>query len=595
MPNETLPRPFGKYVLTAALGEDALGRVYRALRMEDRAFVRLRILETAELSNEALLDAIQENGEIHGFLKNPAIARGVDMDAVEGVPYIAWSEPSGRTLDALFGKSRRAARKIPVEHALLIVEKMATALEHAYNTAIDGDRTLHGLVWPGFVIVSDDGEIRLSGFGLAEGILSSLKQPRLAHDIAPYLAPEEKERSEVGKNSDVFSAGVILLEFLTGRPTSADPLGSLKGGQGLPPPPMLPEIAAVLRMTLGPAESRYKSSGDLRRELGKLLFSGPYSPSTFNLAFFLNDLFRDEIEAETSARAAEQASVGTSTEIRIGAPTSEGSEIPGEPTQTLARTPALLPEADAAASARRGPVALIGALVVAAAIAGGFFLLFRRPRAPAPSPRPQPTRAAAVLATPTILPELAATPEVPTTAMSDVQFRDEVSKRLALEVDKLEAEMRRKAEPTPAPALVPAEPTRMEPTQPSAETTAAPTAPPVDAERAAPTAPPAPTRIVAREGTLVPLEEVDSPPKIARIVKPSYPPIALKARVGGIVVLRVLVSEKGAPAEIEVLRSAPAGLTEAATAAVRNWTFEPARKAGVPVRTWMTVPIPFEP
>ena len=47
-----------------------------------------------------MLDAIEENGEIHEFLKNPAIARGVDMDAVDGLPYVAWSEPNGRTLDA---------------------------------------------------------------------------------------------------------------------------------------------------------------------------------------------------------------------------------------------------------------------------------------------------------------------------------------------------------------------------------------------------------------------------------------------------------------------------------------------------------------
>src|ERR1700730_11454438 len=144
MPNESLPRPFGNYLLTAALGEDALGRVYRALRRSgEGVFVRLRVLETPELSAEALIDAIEENGEIHGFLKNPAIARGVDMDAVDGVPYIAWNEPTGRTLDALLAKSRALARKMPVEHALLIAEKIATALDHAYNTTIDGDRTLH--------------------------------------------------------------------------------------------------------------------------------------------------------------------------------------------------------------------------------------------------------------------------------------------------------------------------------------------------------------------------------------------------------------------------------------------------------------------
>jgi protein TonB len=100
---------------------------------------------------------------------------------------------------------------------------------------------------------------------------------------------------------------------------------------------------------------------------------------------------------------------------------------------------------------------------------------------------------------------------------------------------------------------------------------------------------------VIREGALIALEDVDSPPRIAKIVKPSYPPLALQARIGGIVVLRVLVSEQGTPLQIEVTRRVGYGMTDAAVEAVRRWTFVPARKAGVPVRTWMVIPIPFEP
>lgn len=596
MPNEPLPRPFGNYLLTAALGEDALGRVYRAIRLsEERVFVRLRILDSPEIANDALLDAIEENGEIHGFLKNPAIARGVDMDAVEGTPYIAWNESSGRTLEALLEKTRALSRKIPVEHALLIAEKIATALDHAYNTTIDGDRTLHGLVWPGFVAISDDGEIRLAGFGLAPGILPSLDRPRLAREIAPYLAPEERGTAAIGKNSDVFSAGVILLELLTGLPPTGNPLATLKGAGGVLPPPILPEIMAVLRMTLGPAESRYKSSGDLRRELGKLLFSGPYSPSTFNLAFFLNDLFREEIEVEGRARAREAAlEAGPASEAgRPAAPSRPPTAPPipmrAEPGQSSA--PLLLPRSHAS---RRSAIPLIGSLVVTAAIVGGIFVISRRPRdASAPAlPTPAATPLASIL-TPTLLPELEATPSGPTNAMSEAQFRDKVSKRLAVEVQKLEAEIRSKKPPPPAPAPAAIEVAPVEPSPVRAEPTAAPTVAPAEAPPA--TVAPDPTRAVVREGALVPFEEVDSPPKIARIVKPSYPAIALQARIGGIVVLRVLVSEKGAPLEVEVLRPARAGLTEAAVEAVHRWIFQPATKAGVAVRTWMVVPIPFEP
>ena len=204
MPTDKLPRPFGSYLLTAELKEDALGRQFRAVRLGDeKAFVRLRTLDAPELLVDPLLDAIDENGEVHGFLKNAAVARGVDMDSIDGVPYVAWSEANGRTLADLHAKGRSLNRRLPVEHALLIAEKIATALDHAYNTTIDGDRTLHGLAWPGFVTISDDGEIRLAGFGLAPGVLPAIGQPRLAKELAPYLAPEERAGGVVGRNSDV--------------------------------------------------------------------------------------------------------------------------------------------------------------------------------------------------------------------------------------------------------------------------------------------------------------------------------------------------------------------------------------------------------
>jgi protein TonB len=548
------------------------------------------MLDATELSAEAMLVAIEENGEVHEFLKNAAIARNVDMDAVDGLPYVAWSEPNGRTLDALIAKCRASGRKIPVEHALLICEKVATALDHAYNTTIDGDRTLHGLVWPAFVGISDDGEIRLGGFGLAPGVLPSLGKPRIAREVAPYLAPEEREQGAASRNSDVYSVGVLLYELLTGQPPPKDPLAAVKGAAGAPPPPVSPEILALLRMTLAPAQERYKSAGDLRRELGKLLFSGPYSPSTFNLAYFLSEVFRDEIDAETRARAEE---AGRTTETIVLAPPAGPSAAPPKAPQPAPAAARRVepPSLSVAEPARRSPLAAVGIVLAAAAIAGGIYVVSRKPAASTGQAAPAP--AVSARPTPTLLPELAATPAGPTNAMSESEFKDEVARRLALEMQKLETSARAKApSPTAPPAVVEAAP----PLQPTAAPE--PTSPPPVAAVQAPepTAVPAPTaRPTTREGALVALEDADTPPRISRIIKPSYPPLALKARIGGIVVLRVLVSEKGLPTQVDVVREGRAGLTEAAVTAVRRWTFEPARKDGVPVQTWISVPIPFEP
>jgi protein TonB len=112
---------------------------------------------------------------------------------------------------------------------------------------------------------------------------------------------------------------------------------------------------------------------------------------------------------------------------------------------------------------------------------------------------------------------------------------------------------------------------------------------------ARPTPLPEPTEAPARAAAPALSEAVDTPPKIQTVVKPVYPSFALRARIRGIVILRVLVGETGTPLDVEVVRGVGGGLTEAAVDAVRRWKFLPGRHNGVPVRSWTTVPIPFEP
>ena len=606
-----LPRPFGDYLLTASLGEDALGRVYRAVRVAgEKTFVRLRILESRELSEDAILDAIQEYGEIHTFLKNPAIARGVQMDAVDGTPFIAWNEESGRTLDTLMEKARTTGQRVPPEHALLIAEKTASALDHAYNTTVDGERTVHGLVWPGFVCVTDDGETRLAGFGLAPGILHSLDRPRFSAEIAPYLAPEVRASRKLGRNSDVFSVGVLLYELLSGQlPSDDDSFDDLRTLAGEDGGTLTPEVIALLRTALAPADSRYQSPVELRRELGKLLFSGPYAPSTFNLAFFLSHAFGTEIEAEGDARKdelrREPRASGSKGPPSAAVKAQSSGSARERPVPAPARAVSIPAPPGGKGSQGKRPVAVVVAALLIAAVAGALYVLTRAPEGPAAVPLSRSSAVETPAFTPTALP----TPEIaaPTVQMTDAQFQDEVSRRVAQEIRRLEENLNKKEEKARA-ARAGAEPvapavsvdTRAE------EATPAP-APGVEAA-AEPVSSPSPEPVrPAREagissGTPPPAEasatipeEAVLPPRIKRIVKPNYPPMALRQRIGGIVILRVLVSETGRPLEVEVTRGVRGGLSEAAAAAVRRWTFEPATRNGEPVPAWTTVPIPFEP
>jgi TonB family protein len=89
-------------------------------------------------------------------------------------------------------------------------------------------------------------------------------------------------------------------------------------------------------------------------------------------------------------------------------------------------------------------------------------------------------------------------------------------------------------------------------------------------------------------------EQVDTPPVPITQINPVYPERALKDRVRGLIILRVLVSEDGLPVRITVDKGAREDLIKASVEAAQQWRFQPARKDGRPVRTFAILRFPFE-
>src|SRR5712692_530484 len=181
----SFPRQFGEYVLVAQLGDDGLGTVYRALHSSDeKRFMRLRVLQSPELLPESVCSAIRNNSERATAIEHKTIVLRPEMGIYEGVPFMAWYESAGWTLDVVLAKLRAMGRQIPVEYALLITERAAAAVAHAWYAVVEGEPFHHGLLWPGFISISNEAEVRVGGFGLAEAVLPALNRPRLLRDIA---------------------------------------------------------------------------------------------------------------------------------------------------------------------------------------------------------------------------------------------------------------------------------------------------------------------------------------------------------------------------------------------------------------------------
>lgn len=284
------PRRLGSHLLIGQLGEDCLGSVYRALHATDeRRFVRLRILQSPELSPPAIFSAIARHGESVARLSHKAIVQQAELSISEGTPYCAWYENAGWTLDVVLSRLRAAATPLPIPFALLIAERVCAALKHAWFSPVEGAPLRHGLLWPGFISISNDAEIRLGGFGLAEGVLPTLSVGRVARDIAPYLAAEARATGQIGPTSDTYSAGVLLLELLScRRPSPTAPDATLGSEDRFPE-----GIRNLLNRCFAAPSDRF-SVLELHRTLQDQLAAMPAPVSSADLALFLYTLLNPE-------------------------------------------------------------------------------------------------------------------------------------------------------------------------------------------------------------------------------------------------------------------------------------------------------------
>ncbi|MGA7990691.1 MAG: energy transducer TonB [Thermoanaerobaculia bacterium] len=637
------PRLFGPYVLTRVIGSDPFGEVWRgglagAPRLQPFSF--FRTFTSAAIDRAALLAAMETAVQLVDEVQGPSVSRGTVLGVIDDIPFLATEYVAGRPLASLLA-GRVLGAVMSAEHGLLIAERLLAALEAGVPVERDtGAR--HGFLVPAFVFVSNEGETRVLGYGLGTGLLPSLGVPRVRQAFAPYIAPEVLVSGKPGTPGDLYGVGAILFEALTGKPPL--PGVALEAVEtstlAIDGSPVPEDIRRLLRRALHPdPETRDRDVGAYRRDLSALIYGGPYAPSTFSLAFFLQKNFERAIQREETEVAAEEelglaalASARPAAAIVPGVRKRSRVDSGGDVKKPDAAGPASKPDATggsrvpavAPPSVRSTPskvtapvhlvsgppkkktlggtpvwaVALGGAAVLAA---GAFFALRPSARPPAlvPASAPRPTTAP---------PTPAPAPAPIVVGKDDPLFQAAVQKKLEEELKKQDVRATRQQE-----AAAKKKRAEMDRAAESArrvreiDDDARAAREKSDREEAGRIAREAAAKrredaraVVApasvKEGDVVDLAECDTPPVPIRQVGAVVPPGALQQPVSATVLTRVLVGETGKPERIEILRDATPslGLAAASRRALEQWLWKPATKAGRNVRTWLPVEVPFK-
>jgi serine/threonine-protein kinase len=263
---------FGRYEILDKLGEGAMGVVYRARDQSLGRIVALKMLSAELAAEDELYKRFQREAEAVGRLNHPNIVTVYDLGDAEGQLYMAMELLEGDDLRDLIDRST----PIPLAERSRILIEICKGLGYAHSKGV-----IHRDIKPANIHVTSGGRVKLLDFGLARVTTrSGITRRGMILGTPDYMSPEQAMGKELDQRTDIFSAGGVFYEFLTGqKPFKGKTLHSvLYQIISEDPEPVLtlsPELparlaAVVHRMLHKDPQKRYASMGDAEADLRKI-------------------------------------------------------------------------------------------------------------------------------------------------------------------------------------------------------------------------------------------------------------------------------------------------------------------------------------
>jgi len=298
---------YGRFVLQSEDARTSAGSFFRAVQLGAGGYERHVELFRTELLVPEVAQAVADGLKAGLQVQHAQVARGLEAGRIDKTGFVAVEMFEGRSVGELMERSQTEGHPFAADHALLIASKAAAALE-----AAQARKQIHGFLVPEFVHVSHDGEVSVRAFGLPPRLLRQANSVGVRE--AGFMAPEVDGSSPLDIRADIFSLGAQLVEMLTGSPLArTGPTAASIDAARIPSPgsdgfPIPKALTTLLHQALAEdPDRRFKDASAFKKAVDTLLFSGDYSPTTFNLAFFMHTLFRDEGDQDAARIKAEKS------------------------------------------------------------------------------------------------------------------------------------------------------------------------------------------------------------------------------------------------------------------------------------------------
>lgn len=203
----------GRYVVRSRLAKGGMSTVYLATDRRLERDVALKVLHPHLANDQTFLERLSREAKAAASLSHPHIVGVLDQGEDGHIAYLVMEYVKGHTLRDVLNKQGA----LPPRLALALIDPVIEGLAAAHNSGL-----IHRDIKPENVLIADDGRIKVGDFGLARAISATTSTGALIGTVA-YLAPELVLGQPADARSDIYSAGIMLYEMLTGKqPYSGD-------------------------------------------------------------------------------------------------------------------------------------------------------------------------------------------------------------------------------------------------------------------------------------------------------------------------------------------------------------------------------------
>lgn len=230
-----------RYRILSLLASGSMGTIYRGERLKLGRSVAIKVLHTPLANQERFLQRFEMEAKALSRLSHPNCISIIDF-GVADAPYLVMEFINGQTLKELIER-----RPLPAPRALHIFRQVLAGLAHAHGHAVT-----HRDVKPGNVMLTEatgtGDHIRILDFGLAKLHTAALAEDETGSAKVAgtpfYISPEQARGKEGDVRSDIYSAGVMLFEMLTGKkPFDSEEMLEVLNMHAEHPPPLLRSAA----------------------------------------------------------------------------------------------------------------------------------------------------------------------------------------------------------------------------------------------------------------------------------------------------------------------------------------------------------------